>query len=125
MAQLGHDIGRESPYVLRQEKKMCEKYNGWTNRETWATALWLDNEQGTQELMQEMAEQHDSQAGLAESIEGFVTELLDMEEVLSAPPAQRKELISMSSDIGSLYRVNWYEIAEHYLSGIKTETEVA
>jgi hypothetical protein len=100
---------------------MCEKYNGWTNRETWATVLWLDNEQGTQELMQEMAQQHDSTSGLADSVQDFVTELLDMESVLSAPPAQRKELISMSSDIGSLYRVDWYEIAEHYLSGIKTE----
>jgi hypothetical protein len=39
-----------------------------------------------------------------------------MEEVLSAPPAQRKELINMSSDIGSLYRVNWWEIAESFLS---------
>jgi hypothetical protein len=104
---------------------MCEKYNGWTNRETWATVLWLDNEQGTQELMQEMAQNHDSTSGLADSVEDFVTELLDMEIVLSAPPARRKELISMSSDIGSLYRVDWFEIAEHYLSGLKTENEVA
>ena len=103
---------------------MCEKYNGWTNRETWATVLWLDNEQGTQELMQEMARnEYDSTLGLADAISEFVTELLDMESVFSAPPAQRKELISMSSDIGSLYRVDWYEIAEHYLSGIKTEAE--
>ena len=106
---------------------MCEKYNGWTNRETWATVLWLDNEQGTQELMQEMAREHDLTAGdatFADRIQDFVTELLDMEEVLSAPPARRKELIAMSSDIGSLYRVDWYEIADHYLSGIKTEAEV-
>jgi hypothetical protein len=102
---------------------MCEEYNGWKNRETWATALWLDNEQGTQELMQEMAQQHEFAGTLADSVEDFVTELLDMESVLSAPPAQRKELISMASDIGSLYRVDWYEIAEHYLSGIKTEAE--
>jgi hypothetical protein len=102
---------------------MCDTYNGWTNRETWATVLWLDNEQGTQELMQEMAQQHEFTSNLTDAIEDFVTELLDMESVLSAPPAQRKELISMSSDIGSLYRVNWYEIAEHYLSGIKTEAE--
>jgi hypothetical protein len=105
---------------------MCEKYNGWTNRETWATALWLDNEQSTHEVMHTMAEEYGKETNLLpDMIEDFVTELLDMESVLSAPPAQRKELISMSSDIGSLYRVNWYEIAEHYLSGIKTETEVA
>jgi hypothetical protein len=39
-----------------------------------------------------------------------------MEQVFSAPLEQRKALISMSSDIGSLYRVNWYEIAESLLS---------
>ena len=103
---------------------MCDTYNGWKNRETWATALWLDNEQGIHDLANAMATLHDSVATLAETFEEFVTELLDMESVLGAPPAQRKELISMSSDIGSLYRVDWYEIADHYLSGIKTEAEV-
>ena len=34
-----------------------QTYNGWTNYETWLTALWLDNEQGTQDLMGEFAEQ--------------------------------------------------------------------
>ena len=29
---------------------MCEEYNGWTNRETWAVALWLDNDQGLHEM---------------------------------------------------------------------------
>jgi hypothetical protein len=24
-------------------------YNGWTNYETWAVKLWIDNDQGTQE----------------------------------------------------------------------------
>jgi len=28
---------------------MCEEYNGWTNRETWATALHIDNDQSLQE----------------------------------------------------------------------------
>lgn len=97
---------------------MCDTYNGWTNRETWATKLWLDNDEGLQNLTQEMTENHDSTSGLADSLKDFVTELLDMEEVLSRPVAQRRELISMSSDIGSLYRVNWFEIAEAYQSDL-------
>lgn len=96
---------------------MCEQYNGWTNRETWATKLWLDNDQSFYYHAKDMASgYHDDQRGLADALEEWVAELLDMEEVLSAPPAQRKELISMSSDIGSLYRVNWWEIAESLLS---------
>src|SRR5881394_2109748 len=41
---------------------MSEEYNGWTNRETWAVALWINNEQGSQEsvhdLVRELVEQH-------------------------------------------------------------------
>lgn len=31
-----------------------KEYNGWTNYETWAVALWIDNEQGTQEAIREL-----------------------------------------------------------------------
>jgi hypothetical protein len=96
---------------------MCDKYEGWTNRETWATALWINNEQGLYYQAQAMAEGYnEDQRGLADAIEEWIGELLDMEDLLSAPPAQRKVLISMSSDIGSLYRVNWWEIAESFIS---------
>jgi hypothetical protein len=99
---------------------MCEQYNGWTNRETWAVKLWLDNEEGLQEealcLAKNSTEGEYPTRELADSLEDFVTSLLDMEEVFNADPATRKTLISMSSDIGSLYRVNWWEIAESYLS---------
>lgn len=33
-------------------------YNGWKNRETWNTALWLDNEQGSSEYAREIVAQH-------------------------------------------------------------------
>lgn len=34
----------------------AKTYNGWKNYETWVTKLWLDNEEGTQELQREWAE---------------------------------------------------------------------
>jgi hypothetical protein len=30
-------------------------YNGWTNYETWAVKLWMDNEQGSHEAGRELA----------------------------------------------------------------------
>lgn len=30
-------------------------YNGWKNYETWATALWINNDQGTQETALDVA----------------------------------------------------------------------
>jgi len=104
---------------------VCEEYNGWTNRETWATNLWIDNERGLYEAVQEEAERiaktgiSFAYVELAHYLEETIEELLDMEEVLSAPPAQRKELINMSKDIGSLYRVNWSEIAKNIMSELE------
>jgi hypothetical protein len=94
------------------------EYNGWSNRETWATKLWIDNDEGLYIYANNMAGDYGSEdkRELADSLEEWITELLDMEQVFTAPPAQRKTLIMMSSDIGSLYRVNWYEIAESLLS---------
>ena len=40
---------------------MSEKYNGWTNRATWAVALWCDCEGiGAQDMRQFLEEQIDS-----------------------------------------------------------------
>lgn len=94
---------------------MCEEYNGWTNRETWATALHLNNDQGLYETVRDWAssnwEEQESEAEavsvLAESIEDFVTELLETDWDGVKP---------MRYDIGSLYRVNWREIAESFIS---------
>jgi len=121
-------LGRRVSYLARhhdRSNKMCEEYNGWTNRETWAANLWIDNERGLYEAVQEEAERiaktgiSFAYVELAHYLEETIEELLDMEEVLSAPPAQRKELISMSKDIGSLYRVNWSEIAKNIMNEIE------
>jgi len=32
---------------------MADTYNGWTNYETWAVKLWIDNEQSSQEYWTE------------------------------------------------------------------------
>lgn len=99
-----------------------ETYNGWTNRETWATKLHLDNDQVMQEMAQDYtltalsehssAEDCSAVACLAESLEYWITEdLLTRENI-----AGNEGLWMMLSDIGSLYRVNWRELAEAYIS---------
>jgi len=93
-----------------------QKYNGWTNYETWNVALWFDQDDSfwterAEELVKcnadnanyalskEMQEQSEEQAG----------------EVLKGCPT------SMYADLlnASLRAVNWYEIAEKYTEAIE------
>ena len=101
---------------------MCEEYNGWSNRETWATNLWIDNERGLYEQVQDMAKtslQEHPESGasdcLAESIEALFDDAFsDIEEMNNAG-------LIMLKDIGSLYRVNWREIAGNIISELELQ----
>jgi hypothetical protein len=110
---------------------MTNDYNGWTNRETWATALHINNDQWLQELAddyaqtahnehkadeeEEMGASCDAVACLADTLESWIVEdLLTLENV-----SGNNGLWMMLTDIGSLYRVNWRELAEAWLSDVK------
>lgn len=102
-----------------------EEYNGWANRETWATMLHIDNDQVLLETALDYARQEIDQAEgddssiaiyeLAQVIQNWIEEdLLTRENI-----AGNEGLWLMLSDIGSLYRVNWREIAESLISNVK------
>jgi hypothetical protein len=87
-------------------------YNGWKNYETWNVALWLDNDQGTQEEMTDLAYRHrDEPSDLAKAIKDFVDEI---QPDLGA---------SMFADLlgAALDEVDYHEIAEHYLADLEEE----
>jgi len=84
---------------------MADRYNGYTNYETWNVALWINNDQGESEYWAERA--------------GEVTDPYDLGEELKAAHEERAEefigdrtgtLVDMLN--ASLGQVNWYEIAE-------------
>ena len=89
---------------------MCKEYNGWSNRETWATKLWLDNDRGLYEQVREMASQHDTVLGLADGIEELFDELWGDGTELA------HDTYTMFRDIGSIYRVDWHEIAQSIMA---------
>tara|TARA_B100000131_G_C18118797_1_gene612121 strand:+ start:210 stop:500 length:291 start_codon:yes stop_codon:yes gene_type:complete len=91
---------------------MSNKYNGWTNYETWNVNLWLNNDQGTYDFIVELAKQYaDDAPMLAQALESFVDEL------------QPELEASMFSDIlnAAMREVNWQEIADALLENHKDE----
>lgn len=101
-----------------------QEYNGWTNRETWATALHIDNDQALLETALEYAKarleefENDLDSALyylGENLDGWIVDdLLTLENISGNHP-----LWLMLTDIGSLYRVNWRELADHYLDQVR------
>lgn len=80
-------------------------YNGWTNYETWLTALWIDNDEY---LMEEMRN------ASAEQIKDWYHDQID---------ALFPHGDNLFSDILNAHsrEVNWEEIAEHMLDEVEEE----
>ena len=103
-------------------------YNGWTNYETWAVALWIDNEQGSQERAIELARD----CRMSASAQAKVSQFPRTAEGMLAD-ALKEWIGEEAPDLGaSLYadllgaafsEVDWYEIAEHYLADLEPEEE--
>ena len=117
---------------------MEESFNGWKNRETWAAALYIGNDQGLEEESREKLEaafdkeiedleegssledrKEARAAGISEAadileqwLETLLTRAGYETEFGSTWPAA---LADMASDIGSLYRIDYQEIAESIL----------
>jgi hypothetical protein len=110
----------------REELQQAETYNGWSNRETWATALHIDND----ESLQNEASEKISQAFLEnidpEAEDGYLSGVREAEDALSDwvddlmsdeywDGHTPRGIALMRSDVGSLWRVNFREIAESWL----------
>ncbi len=103
-----------------------QECNGWTNRETWATMLHINNDPALYEIAMEYARQEIEEYGeqalyeLAQTIQNWIEEdLLTRENI-----AGNEGLWLMLSDIGSLYRVEWREIAESLMETVINEKKV-
>ena len=86
-----------------------KEYNGWTNYETWLTALWIGNEPYLDETVKEIVLSHADSHGFAldTAVKEFISELVneDMPEA------------GLATDLmgAALQEVDWQDITEHYV----------
>ena len=100
---------------------MTEEYNGWSNRETWATMLHIDNDQGLIEPLEEVARRGVDGYELEQEVKAFIEDdVLNFDNV-----STNHNAFLMLTDIGSLYRVNWAEIAEALTERVRENEEVS
>src|SRR5687768_3420585 len=101
----------------------CRRYNGWSNYETWAVALWLDNERGTYEFWRDRAREASAENPPDQVGEPSRTAvLLVADELKAAHQEAAADRLESASDVfvdlinAALDDVDWVEIARHVLS---------
>ena len=87
-------------------------YQGWTNRETWALMLWVNNDEGLYDLYRETV-----QSGLAahseDSVRSLTETLLRSDEYRAEFGDEWPEgLRQVANEVGSLWRIDWAEVVE-------------
>ena len=110
-------------YQMYERLKMNEqKYNGWTNYETWNCMLWIDNTEGDREFWDSRATKilQENSGERDESAKVLLEEI--RERIEASIPIEAN---SMYSDLlnAAISEINFYEIAESILSDTEYETE--
>lgn len=98
-------------------------YNGYSSRETYDVSLWLNNDEGYYNDIREMADSCVENAGgegdaiysLRDAIENYWDDITDPDTYGDADYFI-DNILPMVKDVGSLFRVNWDEIAKEFLS---------
>lgn len=85
-----------------------QEYNGWTNYETWAVALHIDNEPGTYEGSREIVARSDEEWDAAEALKDWTEEVYILNEEGERPGSLMGDLIG-----AALSEVNWIEIVRN------------
>lgn len=78
-------------------------HNGWTNYETWAVNLWLDNDEHTQQMVYRLANGRLDRASAREALKDFVEN--EREEWRESGASMFDDLLN-----GALSSVDYWEI---------------
>lgn len=103
-----------------------EKYNGWSNYETWAVKLHWDNNEGDHNYITELAEEYFNRGDafyiFGDKLKEIYTEIF--ESVIEQEGKPTEEAKNMVRDVGAGHDVNWNEIANAYYEDIIQNQEL-
>jgi len=88
---------------------MSNKYNGWTNYETWNFNLWITNEEEDYSHALEMAFDSEHEYELSKKLEEWAEDMAN--DVLTSYEYAHGFIKDMVNS--SIKTVNFYEVAEH------------
>ena len=108
-----------------------ERYNGWTNRTTWAVQLHLTNTEGTYSEMRDRAAEivadadsrSDAISGMADFIEGWCDDLVTM-TLGDQWRTGTNRMRMMVRTVGNFTQATCSEIATHWVDEAITEADV-
>ena len=111
------------------------EYNGWTNYETWAVKLWMDNEEGSSSYWAEAAREALEQAAESESAFARMTgkEIFSTEDkaafALAATLKEQHEealpeIEGFAADLlnAAMSEVNWDKIARSLIADVQVKS---
>lgn len=99
-----------------------DKYNGWSNRETWAAALWINNEEGSYREARRLTRRAVADATDTDDEDN---ETIDKDAAAEALASELESVFTPDHDLGGLAgdllthaagRIDWLDIAEHMIA---------
>jgi len=113
---------------IRQPQKVAmpiyhkeEKYQGWSNRETWAVKLHWDNNVGDYNYFTGTAKRFLKEGKPSYEFADFLKQQAEEIEESVYEGNASEEAKNFMRDVGSLWRVDWDEIAKAYYEDIKSD----
>lgn len=103
-------------------------YNGWTNYETWAVKLWIDNEEGSYNYWRERTRDAWKEAEATANFTHKEEAQIALAQALKDEHEENTpEVTGIYSDLlnAALSEVNWHEIAGAMLDDEEFEEEEA
>ena len=103
----------------------CEEYNGWTNRETWAVNLHLSNKRDWyQGAIDKVAGVLRANPETTAVLMGDVLRDYWDTDIFCDPDLELEWEVIVLRDVGSEWRVNWIEIAGHWIADTKEHLDL-